>query len=422
MTRTVALLVVFGAIAGIEAHHGSADYDVNREVSVEGTVAEWRWSSPHTWVFLTAAGSNGPAEWSGEGPPLQWAEARGWSKATLKPGDRVRLVNNPSRRETHSGLVKLIEHTGGNLIRQPALARRTLNGARRPGLVSVACALHDSGSWQLCDSTFRTAVARAALSSSSTAGHCQLSHGRRRCRRSRRPATASLPMTAAALDSPTNPRTGSTTTLLPTISAELIDDKKLRDVSLVGFSMGGGEVARYIANYGETNLHSVVFAAAVPPYLMKSEENPHGPLTAEKAMELETALRADCDAFFDGFTKDFFSANGKLMVTETDRQEALALCKQSDQAAALGCMQAWATTDFRADLPRITVPTLVLHGDADATVPFEGSGARTHKMVKGSTLQVIPGAPHGMNVSHATEFNAGLTAFLNGVRETAVRN
>ena len=203
--------------------------------------------------------------------------------------------------------------------------------------------------------------------------------------------------------------------------AGLIDDMKLMNVSLVGFSMGGGEVARYIGNYGEAHLHSVVFAAAVPPCLMKSDDNPHGPLTAEKAREFETALRADRDAFFDGFTKDFFSANGKLMVSEQDRQEALALCKQSDPAAALGCMKAWATTDFRADLARITVPTLVLHGDADATVPFEGSGARTHAMVKGSALKVIPGGPHGLNVSHASEFNTALVTFLTGVRETASR-
>lgn len=203
--------------------------------------------------------------------------------------------------------------------------------------------------------------------------------------------------------------------------AGLIGERKLSNVSLVGFSMGGGEVARYIGNYGEADLHSVVFAAAVPPYLMKSEDNPRGPLTAEKAREFEAALRADRDAFFDGFTKDFFSANGKLMVSEQERREALALCKRSDPAAALGCMKAWATTDFRADLARITVPTLVLHGDADATVPFEGSGARTHAMVKGSALKVVLGGPHGLNVSHASEFNAALVTFLTGVRETTAR-
>ena len=117
MTRTAALLVVFSAIAGVEAHHGSADYDVTREVSVEGTVAEWRWSSPHTWVMLRVARANGPAEvWSGEGPPLNWAETRGWSKTTLQTGEAVRLVMYPSRREPHGGLVKRIERTSGTLI------------------------------------------------------------------------------------------------------------------------------------------------------------------------------------------------------------------------------------------------------------------------------------------------------------------
>lgn len=207
-----------------------------------------------------------------------------------------------------------------------------------------------------------------------------------------------------------------------TLAADLkgvIADKALVNVSLVGFSMGGGEVARYVGNYGETNLQSLVFAAAVPPYLLQSEDNPHGPLTNEKAAELEAALRTDRDAFFDAFTKDFFSANGKLMVSEADRQEALSLCRLSDQAAALGCMKAWATTDFRADLPQISTPTLVIHGDSDATVPFEGSGARTHQMVKGSTLHVIAGGPHGVNVSHADAFNAALVGFLTSNRSNA---
>ena len=110
MRRASALLVVFVMVAAVEAHHGSADYDVSREVAVEGTVKQWRWSSPHTWVMLTVMRSSGSAEeWSGEGPPLQWAEARGWSKATLKPGEIVRLVMYPSRREAHGGLIKRIE-------------------------------------------------------------------------------------------------------------------------------------------------------------------------------------------------------------------------------------------------------------------------------------------------------------------------
>lgn len=194
--------------------------------------------------------------------------------------------------------------------------------------------------------------------------------------------------------------------------AALLEERDLRDAVLVGFSMGGGEVARYIARHGEDRLRGVVFAAAVPPCLMKSEGNPDGPLTPDKAKEMEDGLKADRTKFFDGFTRDFFSANGELKVTEAQRQEAIALCHQSDQAAALGCMQAFATTDFRDDLPKVTVPTLVLHGDSDATVPFEGSGQRTHAAIAGSELVVLRDAPHGCNASHADEFNAALLAFL----------
>lgn len=194
--------------------------------------------------------------------------------------------------------------------------------------------------------------------------------------------------------------------------AGLIEDRNLSDVTLVGFSMGGGEVARYIAKYGESKLRSVVFAAAVPPFLMQGPDNPDGPLTKEKAAEMESGLKADRATFFDGFTKDFFSANGELKVSEQQRQDAIALCQQSDQTAALGAMKAFGTTDFREDLKKINVPTLVIHGDADGIVPLAGSGQRTHDAVAGSKLVVIPGAPHGFNVSHAERFNTELIDFL----------
>ena len=194
--------------------------------------------------------------------------------------------------------------------------------------------------------------------------------------------------------------------------AGLLEERDLRDVTLVGFSMGGGEVARYVANHGEGRLRSVVFAAAVPPCLMKSEDNPDGPLTPEKAKEKEAAFKADREAYFDDFTRNFFSANDVLKVSEAQRQEAIAICRQADPAAALGCMQAFATTDFRADLAKVTVPTLVLHGDSDAVVPFEGSGKRTHAAIPGSDLVLLRDAPHGCNVSHADEFNAALLKFL----------
>ena len=196
--------------------------------------------------------------------------------------------------------------------------------------------------------------------------------------------------------------------------AGLLEERDLRDVTLVGFSMGGGEVARYVTNHGEDRLRSVVFAAAVPPCLMKSHDNPDGPLTPEKAREKEAALKADREKYFDQFTRTFFSANDVLKVSEAQRQEAMAVCRQSGEAAALGCMQAFATTDFRDDLKNIRVPTLVIHGDSDATVPFEGSGKRTHAAIAGSELVLLRDAPHGCNVSHAGEFNPALLEFLAG--------
>lgn len=192
----------------------------------------------------------------------------------------------------------------------------------------------------------------------------------------------------------------------------VLNELELTDVTLVGFSMGGGEVARYISKHGEDRLHSVVFAAAVPPYMMKTEDNPDGPLTQEAAAAMTQGLTVDRDAFFEEFMTGFFSADGQLMVTEAQRQDALALCHQSDQEAALGCMEAFGTTDFREDLPKVTVPTLVLHGSGDATVPFAGSGARTHAAIPHSELTIIQDAPHGLTVSHAEEFNTALVQFL----------
>ena len=194
--------------------------------------------------------------------------------------------------------------------------------------------------------------------------------------------------------------------------SNVLDELDLNDVTLVGFSMGGGEIARYVSKHGESRLHSVVFAAAVPPYLKKTDDNPDGPLDDETAAQIEAGLRADRTTFFDGFMTNFFSADGVLTVSESQRQEAIRQAHQSDQDAALGCMNAWATTDFRQDLPKVTVPTLVIHGDSDATVPLEGSGARTHVAIPHSQLVVVPEGPHGVNVSHADAFNTALLEFL----------
>ena len=192
----------------------------------------------------------------------------------------------------------------------------------------------------------------------------------------------------------------------------LIRELDLHDTSLVGFSMGGGEVARFVSKYGQERIRSVVFASAVPPYMLLTDDNPEGPLTKDHAATMTADLTADREGFFDQFTKDFFSVNGALQVTEAQRQQAVEICRLSDQKAALACMKAFGTEDFRNDLPKVNIPALVIHGDGDVIVPFPGSGARTHKAIPHSHLTVIAGGPHGCNVSHPSEFNSALIGFL----------
>ncbi|NJC22604.1 pimeloyl-ACP methyl ester carboxylesterase [Arthrobacter pigmenti] len=208
------------------------------------------------------------------------------------------------------------------------------------------------------------------------------------------------------------PMTGYTYDTLTGDLHALLTELDLDDVTVVGFSMGGGEVARYFTKYGAERLRSVVFASAVPPFMMQTDDNPEGPLPKSEAAKMGAELTKDEDAFYDQFTTEFFSVNGELKVTEQQRQEAITLCKQADKKAALACMTAFGSTDFRDDLPNVSVPALVLHGDGDATVPFEGSGQRTHAALTNSELYVIAGAPHGCNVSHADEWNRVLIDFL----------
>jgi len=192
----------------------------------------------------------------------------------------------------------------------------------------------------------------------------------------------------------------------------LLDELDLRDATLVGFSMGGGEVASYCARMGVARLRSVVFASSVTPYLLHTKENPDGPLSVKQAAQMATSLTTNQDAFYDQFVTDFFSVDGELKVSDDQRKAALDLCHQAGKAAALACLSSFGKTDFREDLPKVTVPSLVIHGDGDETVPFEGSGKRTHEALPDSRLYAIAGGPHGVNVSHGDEFNDALLAFL----------
>ena len=186
----------------------------------------------------------------------------------------------------------------------------------------------------------------------------------------------------------------------------------LTDVTLVGFSMGGGEVVRYIGTYGTDRIAKAVLAAAVPPFLHKTDGNPDGALDDAAIAGFLGAVQADRIAFLDAFTTGFFSAGDTLKVSEAQRGYARDLAAVASPKGTLDCITAFSYTDFRDDVAKITVPTLVIHGDSDAIVPFEASGKRAHEAIAGSELVVIKDGPHGINASHAGEFNAALLEFL----------
>jgi pimeloyl-ACP methyl ester carboxylesterase len=199
---------------------------------------------------------------------------------------------------------------------------------------------------------------------------------------------------------------------LATDLAALLQHLDVKGATLVGFSMGGGEVARYIAKHGTGRVAKTVFAGAVPPYLFKAADNPEGGLDEATIAQLQGGVRKDRIAFLDEFTKNFFSVGGKLLVSEQQRIYARDIAAFASPKGTLDCIAAFGRTDFRGDLKKISIPTLVIHGDSDAIVPFEVSGKRTHEAIKGSQVVVIKGGPHGFNASHPEQFNKGLIEFL----------
>jgi pimeloyl-ACP methyl ester carboxylesterase len=187
----------------------------------------------------------------------------------------------------------------------------------------------------------------------------------------------------------------------------------LRDATLVGFSMGGGEVARYIARHGTERVAQAVLAGAVPPFLHKTDDNPDGALDDATIATFHDAVAGDRVAFLDDFTRNFFAAGDRTdLVSEPFRLHMRDIAAFGSPKGTYDCVTSWATTDFRADLEAFDLPTLVIHGDSDGIVPFEVSGKRSHEAVKGSQLDLVEGGPHGFNVTHAEAFNAGLLKFL----------
>lgn len=193
----------------------------------------------------------------------------------------------------------------------------------------------------------------------------------------------------------------------------LLNHLKLNDVTLVGFSMGGGEVARYLAKYGSGRISKAVLAAAVPPYLYKSDDNPDGGLDDATIAQFEQGVEDDRIAFLDGFVTNFFTVGDRTdLVSEPTRIYHRDIAAFASPKGTLDCIGAFGRTDFRDDLAGFDIPTLVIHGDSDAVVPFEVSGERSHEAIAGSELVLIEGAPHGFNVTHAEQFNQGLLDFL----------
>lgn len=193
---------------------------------------------------------------------------------------------------------------------------------------------------------------------------------------------------------------------------QLITKLELREFALGGHSMGGGEVARYLGKYGKKNVSKAIFISGVPPYLRKAADNPEGLETA-LFESLKKLVVADRPAFLKQFCLDFYNFdiyNGKL-VSELAVQASWNISVACSPKGALDCVDTWGT-DFRNDLKRIDIPTLVIHGDADRIVPFPNSGKRMTEFVKGAKLVVIQGGPHGIAWTHTDIVNRELLNFL----------
>jgi non-heme chloroperoxidase len=193
---------------------------------------------------------------------------------------------------------------------------------------------------------------------------------------------------------------------------KLISHLELREFALVGFSMGGGEVARYLGKYGSKGVSKAVIISGVPPFLLKTPDNPEG-LDQSVFDGLGKAITADRYAFFTEFFKNFYNTDLLLnkRVSEQAVQASWNLAAGCSATASLACVPTW-HEDFRKDLSKIDVPTLVMHGDADRILPITAAGPRTAKLIKGARLLVVKDGPHCITWTHADEVNAELVNFL----------
>jgi non-heme chloroperoxidase len=194
--------------------------------------------------------------------------------------------------------------------------------------------------------------------------------------------------------------------------AALVEALDLRDAVHVGHSTGGGEVARYIGRHGTKRVSKAVLIGAVPPLMLKTPANPGG-LPMEAFDQIRAAVQADRSQFFKDLSAPFYGANRTgAKVSQGLRDSFWLQGMQCGLKAAYDCIKAFSETDFTEDLKKFDVPTLILHGDDDQIVPIGASALLSSKLVKGATLKVIPGAPHGMCSTLKDQINAELLAFL----------
>lgn len=192
----------------------------------------------------------------------------------------------------------------------------------------------------------------------------------------------------------------------------LIAHLKLQDFALVGFSMGGGEIARYFGKYRSNGASQAVIIGGIPPFLLKTDDNPEG-VDASVFKGIQKAVAADRYAFFTEFFKNFYNTDLLLgkRISEDAVRASWNLAAGASATASLACVPTW-HEDFRQDLAHLNVPTLVIHGDSDRIVPIEVAGQRTAKLVKGARLVVVKGGPHCITWTHADEVTAELLSFL----------
>jgi non-heme chloroperoxidase len=201
--------------------------------------------------------------------------------------------------------------------------------------------------------------------------------------------------------------------------ARLVESLDLKDAIHIGHSTGGGEVARYIGRHGTSRVAKAVLISAVPPLMLKTAANPGG-LPIDAFDQIRAGILADRSQFFQDLSAPFYGANRPGSKVSQGLRDSFwtqgMLCGLN---GAYDCIKAFSETDFTEDLRKFDVPTFVLHGDDDQIVPIGAAGMLSSKIIKGATLKVIPGAPHGMCSTRKDQINAELLGFIKGSATTA---